>query len=77
MNNNKEQKTQSKQHWKTYIQKLTYKLRKYKSMIIHTFHQRSSLHCTLLLFTLNFSLTSTFRRFMNTLQIPSLHLAYT
>jgi hypothetical protein len=45
-----------------------YKILNYKSMIVHTFHQRSSLNSTL-----HFSLPSTFIRFMITLQIPSLH----
>ena len=51
------------------IQQHTYKLCNYKS--IHSLHQRTSL-----LFTPHFSLLSTLRRFITTLQIPSLHLAY-
>jgi hypothetical protein len=39
--------------------------------IIYTFHQRSS-HS----FTPSSSLSSTFRRFINTLQIPSFHFTY-
>ena len=38
-------------------------------MIIHTYHRRSSLHFTSLLTTPHFSLPSTYRRFMITLQI--------
>ena len=45
-----------------------YKLHNYKSMVVHTFHQRTSLH-----FICNVSLPSTFRRFITTLQNPSLH----
>jgi len=52
----------------TYYTVPTFKLRTYKSMLIHTFHQRSTHHSLPIL-----SLPSTFRRFVITLQILSIH----
>ena len=61
---------------KTYYTVIHIRLHDYKSMVIHTFHQSSSLHFTSphftsLHFTPHFSLPSTCGRFIITLKIPS------
>jgi len=60
------------QHTDNVLHKIYIQLHNCESVIIHTFHPRSSLHFTSVHFTPHFSLPRTFGRFVTTLQKASL-----